>query len=106
MNKKKMYLYVLLGLLSCSGMKAQTASDVQVIPVNFEQSTAYFTSLSDNGLWAVAVATDEENTGCNDCTDYVLPLEPGDRVSVVEETSRGFLVKHNGVSGWYGGELL
>lgn len=45
-----MYLYVLLGLLSCSGMKAQTASDVQVIPVNFEQSTAYFTSLSDNGL--------------------------------------------------------
>ena len=58
-----MYLYVLLGLLSCSGMKAQTASDVQVIPVNFEQSTAYFTSLSDNGLWAVAVATDGENTG-------------------------------------------
>lgn len=57
-----MYLYVLLGLLSCSGMKAQTASDVQVIPVNFEQSTAYFTSLSDNGLWAVAVATDGENT--------------------------------------------
>ena len=43
---------------------------------------------------------------CNDCTDYVLPLEPGDRVSVIEETSRGYLVKHNGVSGWYGGELL
>lgn len=56
-----MYLYVLLGLLSCSGMKAQTASDVQVIPVNFEQSTAYFSSLSDNGLWAVAMAYDEEN---------------------------------------------
>ena len=43
---------------------------------------------------------------CNDCTDYCLPLEPGDEVSVVEETSRGYLVKHNGVSGWYGGELL
>ena len=42
---------------------------------------------------------------CNDSTDYVLPLEPGDEVSVVETTSRGYLVKHNGVSGWYFGEL-
>ena len=42
---------------------------------------------------------------CNDCTDYVLPLAPGDEVSVVEATSRGYLVKHEGVSGWYFGEL-
>ena len=42
---------------------------------------------------------------CNDCTDYVLPLEAGDEVSVVETTSRGYLVKHDGVSGWYFGEL-
>lgn len=38
---------------------------------------------------------------CNDSTDYELPLEPGDEVSVIEETSRGYLVKHKGVSGWY-----
>ena len=50
--------------------------------------------------------TGEEFTDCNDCTDYVLPLEPGDAVSVVEETSRGWFVKHRGVSGWYYGELL
>ncbi|NCB50521.1 MAG: serine/threonine protein phosphatase [Clostridia bacterium] len=43
---------------------------------------------------------------CNDCTDYVLPLEAGDKVSVVEETGRGYLVKHEGTSGWYFGELL
>ena len=49
--------------------------------------------------------TDNEYTDCNDCTDYVLPLKAGDRVRVVEETSRGYLVKHNGVSGWYRGEL-
>ena len=42
---------------------------------------------------------------CNDCTDYVLPLEAGDKVSVIETTSRGYLVKHEGVSGWYYGEL-
>ncbi|MBE7018011.1 MAG: serine/threonine protein phosphatase [Ruminococcaceae bacterium] len=41
----------------------------------------------------------------NDCTDYVLPLKAGDTVSVVEQTSRGYFVKHRGVSGWYFGEI-
>ena len=49
--------------------------------------------------------TDGETTDCNDCTDYVLPLRAGDPVRVVEETSRGYFVKHNGVSGWYFGKL-
>ena len=49
--------------------------------------------------------TENEITDCNDCTDYVLPLKRGDRVRVVETTSRGFFVKHNGVSGWYYGGL-
>ena len=43
--------------------------------------------------------------GVNDCTDYVLPLQPGDIVSVVEESSRGYFVKHRGISGWYFGAL-
>ena len=49
--------------------------------------------------------TDEEFTDCNDCTDYVLPLRAGDRVGVVETCSRGYFVKHRGVSGWYFGAL-
>ncbi len=49
--------------------------------------------------------SDGEFTSCNDCTDYVLPLRAGDRVHVVEKTSRGYFVKHEGVSGWYFGEL-
>ena len=48
---------------------------------------------------------EKEITGCNDCTDYILPLKPGDRISIVERTSRGVLAKHNGVSGWYFGRL-
>ena len=48
---------------------------------------------------------DGEFTDCNDCTDYVLPLSPGDRVGVVEKSSRGYFVKHEGVSGWYFGAL-
>ena len=50
--------------------------------------------------------TDNPITDCNDCTDYVLPLKEGDTVRVVEESSRGYLVKHKGVSGWYRGRLL
>lgn len=41
----------------------------------------------------------------NDCTDKVLALEKGDTVSVVEQTSRGYFVKHKGISGWYFGEI-
>ena len=48
---------------------------------------------------------DGRYTNCNDCTDYVLPLQRGDTVSVVETCSRGYFVKHEGVSGWYFGEL-
>ena len=49
--------------------------------------------------------TQDDETDCNDCTDYILPLEAGDEVSVVETTSWGYFVKHKGTSGWYFGEL-
>lgn len=49
--------------------------------------------------------SDAEFTKCNDSTDLVLGLSAGDEVSIVEETSRGYLVKHRGTSGWYFGEL-
>ena len=49
--------------------------------------------------------TDEEETTCNDSTDLVLELKVGDEVSVIETTGRGYLVKHEGTSGWYYGEL-
>ena len=42
-------------------------------------------------------------TDCNDCTDYILPLRAGEKISIVERTSRGVFAKHNGVSGWYYG---
>ena len=48
---------------------------------------------------------DGEECTVNDCTDYVLPLSPGDVVHVVETTSRGYFVKHKGISGWYYGPL-
>lgn len=44
-------------------------------------------------------------TYCEDSTDYRLPVTAGERVSVVRRTSRGALVKKNGVTGWYTGRL-
>ena len=49
--------------------------------------------------------SDTEITGCNDCTDCILPVRRGDRLKLVETTSRGYFVKHNGVSGWYYGRV-
>lgn len=40
---------------------------------------------------------------CEGYTDYALPVATGDRLRVVERTSRGMLCKKNGVTGWYFG---
>ena len=40
-----------------------------------------------------------------DATDYRLPVSPGDTLSLVRETQRGFLVKTGGITGWYYGEI-
>lgn len=42
---------------------------------------------------------------CEDSTDYRLPVEPGDRLSLVRRCSRGILAKKNGVTGWYSGPI-
>ena len=42
---------------------------------------------------------------CEDSTDYALPVEPGDRLTVVARTGRGSLCKKDGVTGWYYGRL-
>ena len=44
-------------------------------------------------------------TRCEDSTDYRLPVTAGETLSVVRRTSRGALVKKDGVTGWYTGRL-
>lgn len=41
----------------------------------------------------------------DDCTDSYLRVKPGDAVSVIDTTSRGYFIKRNGVCGWYNGRL-
>ncbi len=40
---------------------------------------------------------------CEDSTDYLLPVAPGDVLSLVRETSYGLLAKKDGATGWYRG---
>lgn len=48
----------------------------------------------------------ENGSDCRDYTDYMLPVEVGDELSLITKTSRGCIVKKNGVVGWYCGEYL
>ena len=58
-----------------------------------------------NGERSSPCAATPPQEWCEDTSDYRLAVEPGDRLSIVEETSRGRLVKKDGVTGWYFGRL-
>lgn len=49
--------------------------------------------------------TVQGETRCDDTTDYHLPVQPGDRLSVIRQTSRGLLAKRDSVTGWYFGRI-
>lgn len=49
---------------------------------------------------------DPRGTWCEDSTDYRLPVSPGDRLRVVKQVKGGALVKKDGVTGWYFGQLV
>ncbi len=42
---------------------------------------------------------------CEDSTDYRIPVKTGDRVSVIEVTANGCLIKKDGITGWYFGKI-
>ena len=42
---------------------------------------------------------------CWEYTDYQIPLKKGDRVSILQKTPEGTMVRKRGVTGWYYGKL-
>ncbi len=64
------------------------------------RSTGRVIDILTKDLWET-----DRGVFCEDSTDYLLPVQPGDRLSIVEQTSRGWLVKKNGITGWYTGRL-
>lgn len=106
------------------GLPTATALDPQepsADPLNIRWSDSVVEPLEEEGdrirvrhpstgrtLWLprdfVSVWRDGE-THTEDATDYALPVEPGDRLALVRQTRRGFLVKKNGITGWYYGRI-
>ena len=62
---------------------------------------------TEQNFWIPKVFLSQRADGCytEDYTDYQLKVTYGDEVSVVLETSRGTIVKRDGVTGWYYGLL-
>lgn len=56
-------------------------------------------------LWVPTEYLDESGTRCNDTTDYRLPVTAGDTLSLLKTTTRGHMVKKDGVLGWYYGRI-
>ena len=48
---------------------------------------------------------DGDGVWCEDSTDYRLPVQAGDTLSLIRSTSRGALCKKDGVTGWYFGRF-
>lgn len=46
----------------------------------------------------------EGKWACNDISDYVMPVQPGDEMSLILSSEMGAYVKKNGVNGWYFGK--
>ncbi len=55
-------------------------------------------------LW-VPKACIEDDEFCSDYSDYQISVTPGDQLSLLIETSRGSMVKKEGVLGWYYGKM-
>lgn len=42
---------------------------------------------------------------CGEATDYEHEIRPGEQVSLLRETSRGYLIRKDGIIGWYHGRI-
>lgn len=82
--------------------------DNQVKPLRYSGDFAYCRHESSNSNFWIPKSFLSERDGIwrtEDVTDYQLKVTYEDVVSVVEDTSRGYLVKKDGITGWYYGML-
>lgn len=56
-------------------------------------------------LWIPTDYLYADGTRCEDATDYRLPVQRGDTLSLIRTTDRGHIVKKNGTVGWYHGSI-
>lgn len=82
--------------------------DSKVNVLRKEKEVAYCEHCTTgNKMWVpnTYLRQEKDDWHVEDITNYQLPLTFGDIVSVTEETNRGYIVKKNGICGWYYGML-
>lgn len=106
------------GLPTVTALDGQEASEH---PLNIRWSDSVVEVLKEEGdcvlcrhvssgreLWAPRTHISrwrDGKTHTEDITDLRLPVSPGDELAVVCQTGRGFLVKKDGITGWYHGRI-
>lgn len=78
-------------------------NDIRILEKGKEFSYILHTA-SHRKLW-VPTELIIDDRQCADYTDYTLPVCPGDSLSLIKSTSKGHMVKKNGVTGWYYGRI-
>jgi protein phosphatase len=56
-------------------------------------------------LWIPTDYLYNGGTRCEDATDRLLPVQMGDTLYLIRTTDRGYIVKKNGIVGWYHGRI-
>lgn len=107
------------------GLPVMVAEDAQAPsedPVNIRWSDSAVEVLREEGdcAWCRHISSGRElwilkeylysrradgHIHCEDATDYLLPVSPGDRLALVRRSSRGCLMKKDGATGWYLGRF-
>lgn len=79
-------------------------NEIKILEKGEEFSLAEHKS-SGHRLWILNdfIYSFDANARCEDCTDYKIPINIGDKLSIIKKTSKGYFVKKDGVSGWYNG---
>jgi protein phosphatase len=76
--------------------------DNEICVLHEEDEFSYCCHISSGKkLWIYNSYLSQDKKSCYDYTDYLLPISKGDKLSLMLETSRGCLVKKDGVVGWY-----
>lgn len=82
--------------------------DNKIEVLKSEQEFSYCEQLSTKyRMWILNkyVIKGKNGCQCEDSTDYQIAVEAGETVAVVEISEKGYLIKRNGISGWYYGKL-
>jgi protein phosphatase len=77
-------------------------TDNEICVLHEEDEFSYCRHISSGKeLWIYNSYISQDKKSCYDYTDYLLPISKGDKLSMILKTSRGCLVKKDGVVGWY-----